>query len=1599
MKKLMGMFKGMPPELRMFVAMAGLGTPLGAIYLLQRFVFKGVPLFFIIIGVAVVVGALLLVGFLVNRLWGRSARKRQKKMEGELASGAEAGPVSMDLRAAVKSNNEKFFGAIKDMRKLGISVYDLPWYIVIGDSGCGKTKLVNEGGLTFSTGKPEGYQLGTLNYNWWFTEDAIFVDMAGRLCNPQDDADHREWQSFLKTVGAGRKGYPINGAICCVSAEHLLQDSPENLEQDANTMLERLRDLQSKLGVTFATYLVITKCDKIVGFMQFFDRAERDITIKNQMFGWSKPTGFDELYDPERFSEDFDGVYARLNELRLRRLNDDVDELELGMAYGFPEEFAQLREPLQIYVRALFPMIKNPRAVKNLIFRGLYFTSATQQGSLILRHLTDRLGTDAAGQFPPLESLYPRPRPHFVKDMLIRKVFPEHGLVFRNEQEVVRNRKLSRLLTIASAAVSVVLILLLVISAVKFGSLISEPSVRANQSPQLAAKPVEALEHVGKLAADVDTLKGSMWPTILSLGIGASQPVKDLTKIQLLLFEESGLRSRLEGVDDGLRTAEIVSDEQPGQGGVPLTAYLESLNEYIAWYGCADGESLPEHLDHASFERLGAITRAAGLPDAQGKRAEMISEQAPRYFTEIHTRDWHNPARILTEPGLDGRTLDPPGTIQAAIFRLHDYMRRYAVLNETHPNDVVREWARIRDACARIEESYAQMLGAVSGQLTTRQQLEDLATTFSENFKIFNDSVAELEWRLKPASGFLRIAMIRDALLVERERWLAQQSAMREAYATCNEAAGDNPNDPVLVAIDALSTGMDTQLRGLDRMLADSIQAAGLADRGYFEGYFDDAFHQLVKEVDAAYGHIFTIVRAGDAPDDDALELTVQLTGTVHPTLKQVAARLGKLGAGSLGADTPADWIAEIKDLLYGEEDEGPTTIDASRFGELHARWRPQQLANLSTAYEELLLKGRGTLLLRSIESSLADVGPWGIGELQPEWRDMRRSAYYIAPPVTARPQPEPVRPPDEDGEPEESTSSRRPGGPPPLTGRTRPPDPTAVKPPPEEETAEPAPEVAVSGAIQIPQCASPEFLNARAGECVQLMRFLADFGSEFYLAEASDTTPFNDRCARMIEQAWQDYTQAYVRAWSDAYGAKRLEELDKVGLWNGGWESFAAQFHVAAGARSSARNSVRDEIEPALSEILHSLRWATYMPDSGWWLEEPDDFYGRQKRIVAEAYSAALQSNWSHGDFARQANAGRGLAQNVMPWDALAAQVATRWENWANAIGRAAVLPREFDRDAGAGGALKIPWGEMAALRDEAGLRDEALSQQFVEFERQAQNLLDRELTNIYHGIQGRFLANENPYDGWPYVNASGVGLTALETVNFDQFVSFLAAVQRADAALGQLDNGLPDTPTRQRRRAFVSACADWQKFIGNPTPLDVEVWNDDPLVEPKGQKRVDDRAQFYYQKVRLSLGLRLQQAGATALEFRTMERGAARAVQTVWEWRRPQLQELTFEAVDGIQPEGRDFRYPRVSPDTLGAPSPLALCAYLHRYGHYADGNWVVSHGINLTEKFREAGQERLLTNVPTDKRVVGEKFIFRLPPGRGLPAPIQRLSPAGG
>ncbi len=1608
MNKLLGMYNKLPREIRLMVGMAGLATPIGIIFFMQRYLFKGAPIWLITLGVAAVIGVLSLLGWGISRLFGRASRKRTKKLESDLAGEAEAGRVSMDLRAAVKSNNEKFFTAIKDMRKLGISVYDLPWYIVIGDSGCGKTKLINEGGLTFSTGKPEGYQLGTLNYNWWFTEDAIFVDMAGRLCNPQEDADRREWESFLRTIATGRRGYPINGVLCCVSAEHLLQESPEQHEADANTLLERLRDLQNKLGVTFATYLVVTKCDKIVGFMQFFDRAERDITIKNQIFGWSRPGDFGELRDPELFSSDFDGVYSRLNELRLRRLNDEVDEFELGMAYSFPEEFRQLKEPLLTYVRALFPAIKSPRAVKNLIFRGVYFTSATQQGGLILRHLAERLGADVADQFPPLESMYPRPRPHFVKDLLFRKVFPEHGLVFRNEQEVVRNRKLARLLTVGTAAIGVALVTLLVVSAVQFGRLIADPREHAGQSRGVVEQPLTAaFEHARTLDRDVSTLRASKWPLFLSLGIGASRPANDLSTIQLRVFERGVLRRALESADHALRTGGVGVLPAGDRVSIPFDAFRGALREYLRWHGCAWSASVPQGaLEADSFQTL--CGAASATPGVAALLSEQGLEQTRRYFSAIgDRRGWSHPAMLLRDGGFD-----PAATIRAAVAALHEYLSAYATLTETNPDPLIAEWMRLRAACARIDAAYSAILSAAESPIETQEQLESFAQVFGEHYTAFQQALAELTWKGPRPGTYLRIALLRDALRGQLANWRGYQQELLDAYGTCGgslegapDGSGVSPEVSAGVqAVRTLVAGDGANLRGLQRVLWENLVAAGLAEeRAYDPEYFGEAFDKLVREVDDAYGHILAVARAGESPADDRLALTTDLTDTVGGVLARVHERLAG-GTGGRAPETPGEWLAVFQELFDPALAGGAAVLSAEVLERLDPRWQRARLERLNNTYLGLISKSRATALLEKMETLLEPSRTWGLAELAPRWREPQSSAYTIAIPMA----PDAAPAPREEAAPS-APPPKAPAGLPPLGRPTVPPaGPRPAEPP------RPAPDlprtVGLAGAGQIPGCASPDFLNDRARECVQLMWCLGHLEPRQYFARAGETPPRNQRCLGLLEASWKQYCEAYVDQWKVAYESKSLSELARVTRVSTSWEALASQFQTSPGrAQVDERAVVRDEFQPALTQALQALPWALYSARDGWQPDPQDPYYGAQNRRVLETYNGALRDRWPGAAFARNARtAETTAAPNLQPWERVSEEFAQRWRDWCTAAGAAAPLPRRFDSSTLPTFA-PIRWDEITKLQDETGLQDERITGAIVAFQKTAQDLLNAELTGRFCAIQADTLGDVAPYEGWPYTVAQGSGMTALETVPFDQFARLLNLVHQADETLKPLEQGLPeDDPVRRARRTFVEACARWREFLrlspqGAAVPLELEVSTADPVGAPYGQERVDDSAQHWYARVRLALGLEWQkvagQAGTDPLVFETVAEAWGRPVRTVWKWTTSLEQpDISFELVDGIESE-RGFVSPRINARALGRNSALALCAFLHRYGVYHDGNWVVTFGIRLADAFTAAGKSDLIPRLPEPGWTVGMKFYLRLSPGRELPDPIVKLAPTPG
>src|SRR5215831_8842248 len=307
-------------------------------------------------------------------------------------------------------------------------LYDLPWYVFIGAPGAGKTTALVNSGLRFPLAGRLGREAvrgvgGTRDCDWWFTDEAVFLDTAGRYTTQQSDreADAAAWKSFLELLKKSRPRRPINGVLVTVSVSDLLQQPAAERESHARALRTRVQELYQTLGLRIPVYVLVTKSDLLAGFSEFFANYGKE--ERAQAWGFALPYGKEGL-DPEPLSAELQRLERRLYDRLPERLEEERDPARRALLYGFPQQFALLRDRLVQFVEAAFAPTK---LEAKLIIRGVYFTSGTQEGSPI-----DRVMGALARGFGLERKLLPAQhatgKSYFLTRFLREVVFQEAGL-------------------------------------------------------------------------------------------------------------------------------------------------------------------------------------------------------------------------------------------------------------------------------------------------------------------------------------------------------------------------------------------------------------------------------------------------------------------------------------------------------------------------------------------------------------------------------------------------------------------------------------------------------------------------------------------------------------------------------------------------------------------------------------------------------------------------------------------------------------------------------------------------------------------------------------------------------------------------------------------------------------------------------------------------------------------------------------------------------------------------------------------------------------------------------------------------------------------
>jgi type VI secretion system protein ImpL len=384
---------------------------------------------------------------------------RQKNINGRLLSQLAKVQESRELDPKAPGAEEvvelrkRFEDAIKTLKKTSFHaakgrnpfaflskqyIYQLPWYMFVGAPGSGKTTALINSGLGFPLAEQFGKTAlrgvgGTRNCDWWFTNEAVLLDTAGRYTTQESDEslDKAEWEGFLGLLKKFRPRQPLNGVLLTLSVPDLLSMSEPQRDLHAAALRKRLYELRDILKIQFPVYVLVTKCDLLAGFNEFYDNLDKE--ERAQVWGFT--FGYDEnQVNPalvlKSFEPEFDRLSNRLNDGLIVRIGQEADLSKRALIYSLPQQFQGLRDVLS---RTLNNIFTESKFGEQPVLRGVYFTSGAQEGAPFDRVLgalakTFRLASSVRFNL----SSQAQGRSFFIQNLLQQVIFGESHLAGRN---------------------------------------------------------------------------------------------------------------------------------------------------------------------------------------------------------------------------------------------------------------------------------------------------------------------------------------------------------------------------------------------------------------------------------------------------------------------------------------------------------------------------------------------------------------------------------------------------------------------------------------------------------------------------------------------------------------------------------------------------------------------------------------------------------------------------------------------------------------------------------------------------------------------------------------------------------------------------------------------------------------------------------------------------------------------------------------------------------------------------------------------------------------------------------------------------------------
>lgn len=282
-------------------------------------------------------------------------------------------PWQEPLRAETKAALDILKASGKGKARVGQHPLDIfRFYLLLGNTGTGRTSLLEQSGIHFPRRFPSAADLAKQTQSftqWWFSNQGIFLEAPARYATGEEGDD--EFQFFLSQLEKDGKPVALDGILLAVSLRELLTEGP-GVAELASRYRERIALAMATLRLELPVYLVFTHADVLPGFREYFEGLQEPES--HQVFGATFALRGNLPPARARFEREYkklwDTLLARTPE-RLARLTENSRK---RLIFTFPNEFGAAQERLATFVEHLF---KDTMRRERAMFRGFFLTSVT----------------------------------------------------------------------------------------------------------------------------------------------------------------------------------------------------------------------------------------------------------------------------------------------------------------------------------------------------------------------------------------------------------------------------------------------------------------------------------------------------------------------------------------------------------------------------------------------------------------------------------------------------------------------------------------------------------------------------------------------------------------------------------------------------------------------------------------------------------------------------------------------------------------------------------------------------------------------------------------------------------------------------------------------------------------------------------------------------------------------------------------------------------------------------------------------------------------------------------------------------------------------